>query len=116
MRGERHRLGEHEPHRRREAQATQALREAALQGNGAGRREALTRLSEGLGDLVAEVAPAVVHLHTWSSDGRWRPVVGAGSSVLVAPEGIVVTNHHVLERAEGLEVVLAGGERLRRAS
>ena len=41
--------------------------------------------------------------------GRERIQNALGSGVIVRPEGIVVTNHHVIEAAEGIAVVLADG-------
>ena len=39
-------------------------------------------------------------------------VVGAGSGVIIAPDGYVLTNDHVASGADGLEVVLADGSAL----
>jgi serine protease Do len=41
--------------------------------------------------------------------GRERIQNALGSGVIVRPEGVVVTNHHVIEAAEGIGVVLADG-------
>ena len=38
--------------------------------------------------------------------GQSRPVVGAGSGVIISPDGYIVTNNHVIENAAQLQVTL----------
>lgn len=74
---------------------------------------------------AAEIAvPAVVHIKTrffernyfydffsifdfWGNPGVYEyPVTGAGSGVIIKPDGYIVTNFHVIERAEEIEVIM----------
>jgi S1-C subfamily serine protease len=60
--------------------------------------------------VVEATGPAVVSI----SAGRNGPdsvpdPVGAGSGVLVAPDGYILTNHHVVEKADQLRVALTDG-------
>lgn len=78
-------------------------------------------VDEGVGDtllereLVEKVAPAIVSIFTGkvTYDIFLRPIpeTGAGSGVLVDPKGYVVTNSHVVEGAESVEVILSDGRR-----
>lgn len=38
--------------------------------------------------------------------GQGRPIVGAGSGVIISPDGYIVTNNHVIENAAQLQVTL----------
>jgi len=64
-------------------------------------------------ELVAEVAPAVVSIvvETVSYDWFWQavPQTGAGSGILVSPDGYIVTNNHVVEGANKVTVTLSDG-------
>jgi S1-C subfamily serine protease len=60
--------------------------------------------------VYEEVRPSVVHITSrviardfW---GGWRPSEGTGSGFVLDKEGHIVTNHHVIERAEIIEVTL----------
>jgi serine protease Do len=76
--------------------------------------------SEHLADLAASVSPAVISI---SVQG---PVVqsafpfqspqqreGLGSGVLISADGVALTNHHVVEGAQEIVVVLTDGRRFR---
>jgi serine protease Do len=61
-----------------------------------------------LGPLVKAVRPGVVNLST-SNEGSSRSL---GSGFLISPDGLVVTNNHVIERAQEIKVRLADGKEL----
>jgi S1-C subfamily serine protease len=54
--------------------------------------------------VVDSLAPTVAHVRV-RSRGK-RPVAGSGSGVVVSPDGIIVTNNHVVDGAESIEVSL----------
>lgn len=60
--------------------------------------------------VVDAVGPAVVGVFS-GGDGRTREPgpMGAGSGVIIAPDGYVLTNHHVVEKPDRLEVTLMDG-------
>lgn len=60
-------------------------------------------------EIAARATPAVVAIRAFVDDRE----VGSGSGFLIDAAGIVVTNHHVVEEAERLEIELSSGERFR---
>jgi S1-C subfamily serine protease len=62
-----------------------------------------------LQEIITRTEPAVVHVSV--SDGRGGEV-GTGSGFVVSGDGRVVTNHHVVDQAERVEVVFQGGRRV----
>lgn len=64
-------------------------------------------------NVYERVSPSVVHITSRSEVyDFWRGVVpqeGSGSGFVLDREGHVVTNHHVIESAQTVEVLLAGG-------
>jgi serine protease Do len=64
-------------------------------------------------ELVAEVAPAVVSIVTETVSYNWFwqavPQTGAGSGIIISPDGYVVTNNHVVEDANKVTVTLSNG-------
>jgi serine protease Do len=89
---------------------------------------AQTRLPpEGFGDLAERLMPAVVNVSTTQrirgleapharpdlfGDGSLSRVSSLGSGFVISAEGVIVTNNHVIEGADEIEVVFANGERL----
>jgi serine protease Do len=64
-------------------------------------------------ELVAKVAPAVVSIvvETVSYNWFWQavPQTGAGSGIIISPDGYIVTNNHVVEGAQKVTVTLSDG-------
>ncbi len=64
-------------------------------------------------ELVAEVAPAVVSIvvETVGYNWFWQavPETGAGSGIVISPDGHIVTNNHVVEGAQKVTVTLSDG-------
>jgi serine protease Do len=64
-------------------------------------------------ELVAEVAPAVVSIVTETVSYNWFwqavPQTGAGSGIVISPDGYIVTNNHVVDDASKVTVTLSDG-------
>ncbi len=55
--------------------------------------------------ILAKVQPGVVYVHTQASvGGRFFPTTGAGTGVILTPEGEVLTNAHVVAGATSIKV------------
>jgi serine protease Do len=67
----------------------------------------------GTQDLVAKVAPAVVSIVVEMVSYNWFwqavPETGAGSGIVISPDGYIVTNNHVVEGAQKVTVTLSDG-------
>ena len=61
-------------------------------------------------DVVDRVGPAVVRLDVKASDDRRHG--GTGSGVIVAPDGLVLTNSHVVDGAARVNVTTVEGRSL----
>ena len=61
-------------------------------------------------DVVDRVGPAVVQLDVKTRDGSAHS--GTGSGVIVAPDGLVLTNSHVVGGATRVDVTTLEGRRL----
>ena len=85
--------------------------------------EGLARLNQDFIKITAQVAPAVVSISTGReinqpvvrrsifgsqlyNERRWEP--GLGSGVIVSADGYIVTNYHVVQHADKIEVSLDG--------
>jgi len=59
---------------------------------------------------VGKVGPAVVHIRVrQEASGRSPQAGGSGSGFLIAPDGFILTNSHVVSRASAIEVALSDG-------
>ena len=67
--------------------------------------ELLDAYSEAVINAVDTVGPSVVNVH--------RGDAGAGSGVIFTPDGLVLTNHHVVHGAPRVEVILPDGRSMR---
>ncbi len=70
--------------------------------------ELLDAYSEAVAGVVDSVGPSVVHLGVIGEAGPR----GSGSGVIVAGDGLILTNSHVVENARRIQVQLADGGRL----
>jgi S1-C subfamily serine protease len=62
---------------------------------------------------VAErMAPSVVSVRITAENGQGGVGQGAGSGFVIAPDGFVITNHHVIEKASSVTVVFTDGREL----
>ena len=62
---------------------------------------------------VAErMAPSVVSVRVTAENGQGGVGQGAGSGFVIAPDGFVVTNHHVVEKAKAVTAVFTDGREL----
>ena len=66
----------------------------------------LTSLSDEVAAIVDRVSPAVVHVRTMRPG---RSNLASGSGVIAAPDGLVLTNSHVIHGATAIEVELSDG-------
>jgi S1-C subfamily serine protease len=62
--------------------------------------------SQAVVDAVDHVGPAVVRVET-PDDPRTQRRAGTGSGVVISPDGLVLTNSHVVQRASSVRLTLA---------
>ncbi|MBZ0158133.1 MAG: trypsin-like peptidase domain-containing protein [Alphaproteobacteria bacterium] len=69
--------------------------------------ELLDAYSRAVISVVEAVGPAVVGISVLQHTGRREPMqTGAGSGVIIAPDGYILTNDHVVQQAKRLTVTL----------
>jgi S1-C subfamily serine protease len=69
--------------------------------------EALDAYSRSVIGVVEQVGPAVVNITTGKrSSERGLDQIGAGSGVVITPDGYILTNSHVVHQAGRLQVTL----------
>lgn len=72
----------------------------------------LDAYSRAVVSVVERVSPSVAHIHV-QGERRGRAAGGSGSGVVVSPDGIILTNNHVVEGASRIEIVLPGDRQAR---
>ncbi len=71
--------------------------------------EALDAYSEAVVGAVERVGPAVVSIYVGGSGETARASGGAGSGVVVTPDGYVLTNEHVVQKSQNARVAFVDG-------
>jgi S1-C subfamily serine protease len=79
-------------------------------GSGRGDAALMDAYSNAVVDVVETVSPAVVHVQVRSSRGG-RAGHGSGSGVIVSPDGLVLTNNHVIDGAQSITLSQGDGQR-----
>jgi S1-C subfamily serine protease len=72
--------------------------------------ELLDAYSNTVVSVVEAVSPSVVHVQVRGSR-QGRPAQGSGSGTILSPDGIVLTNNHVVEGASAIELALTDARR-----
>ena len=75
----------------------------------AGSEEALDAYSRAVIGAVEAVGPAVVSIYVGGAGEAARARGGAGSGVVVTPDGYILTNEHVVERVQQARVAFVDG-------
>lgn len=74
--------------------------------------ELLDAYSRAVIGVAERMAPSVVSIRITAQNGRGGMGQGAGSGFVVAPDGFIVTNHHVVEKSSGITAVFTDGREL----
>jgi S1-C subfamily serine protease len=95
----------------------------ALASSGGGKRVAqpgsepkgapiLDAYSQAVIEVAERLRPAVVNVSVWGQrHSPWEdPPSGNGSGIVIAPDGLVVTNYHVVENTRKVELTFSDGE------
>ncbi|HWG32169.1 MAG TPA: trypsin-like peptidase domain-containing protein [Steroidobacteraceae bacterium] len=75
----------------------------------AGAEEVLDAYSQAVIGAVEAVGPAVVSIYVGGAGEAARARGGAGSGVVVTPDGYILTNEHVVERVQDARVAFVDG-------
>ncbi len=86
------------------------LTNVASRSGSAQDEELLDAYSSAVVGVVEAVSPSVVHVQVRSSR-QGRPAQGSGSGTILSPDGIVLTNNHVVEGASTIELALTDARR-----
>ena len=73
--------------------------------------ELLDAYSNAVVGVVETVSPSVVHVQV-RGNRRGQMAQGSGSGTILSPDGIVLTNNHVVEGATSIELALADARRV----
>ena len=76
--------------------------------------ELLDAYSSAVVGVVEAVSPSVVHVQVRGAR-QGRAAQGSGSGTILSPDGIVLTNNHVVEGASAIELALTDDAALPRA-
>jgi S1-C subfamily serine protease len=87
-----------------------ATADAAALPNGRDDSRLMDAYSNAVVDVVEAVSPAVVHVQVRGARGG-RMGQGSGSGVIVSPDGLVLTNNHVIEGAQSIMLSQGDGQR-----
>ena len=87
----------------------ETLRNAAGSAASAGDDALLDAYSASITSVVEQVGPAVVNIRVLERNPAQRQQTGSGSGFVIAPDGFILTNSHVVHDATKLDVTLADG-------
>ena len=73
--------------------------------------ELLDAYSSAVVGVVEAVSPSVVHVQVRGAR-EGRAAQGSGSGTILSPDGIVLTNNHVVEGATSIELALSDSRRV----
>lgn len=77
--------------------------------------EGIEALNQNMVEIVERASKAVVSINTTLKIESYgygiAPVKGSGSGFIIRPDGYVLTNNHVVEGSEEVEVILSDGNK-----
>jgi S1-C subfamily serine protease len=90
-------------------------RESSIRSGLTSDEQALDAYSRAVVGAVKEVGPSVVHVHVKQNVASRSQDKGeaSGSGLIIAPDGYLVTNSHVVENAASIDVSLSDGSSVR---